>query len=70
MSHPECQSRPNCDDRIEEVAEQAARIAALEAALKQNYTLATDHILTQMPDPVRNGAYLKLSKTMRELGLI
>jgi hypothetical protein len=46
------------------------RIAALEAALKQNYLLATEHILAQPPDPTRNGAYLKLSSTMRALGLL
>jgi hypothetical protein len=46
------------------------RIAALEAALKQNYLLATEHVLAQAPDPTRNGAYLKLHNTMRELGLL
>lgn len=45
-------------------------IAKLESALRQNYLLATQHILTQLPEPVRNGAYLKLSNTMRELGLL
>lgn len=46
------------------------RIARLESALRLCYQLSTDHILTQMPDPAKNGAYLKLSNTMRELGLI
>lgn len=46
------------------------RINELVAALQQNYRLATEHILTQTPDPVRNGAYLQLRETMVKLGLL